>query len=160
MGSVRAKQPAPDVRSSRPVARKAAKSCPRKLTDLPREICENDGAEPPLPVSVIRNRADFLAMRDGARANTPGFLLLSKKNPENGRGVRYGLTVTRKIGNAVCRNRIKRRFREVVRTVLPKYGAPGVDYVLIARGAAYNRNFDALLDDLKRALLRRSRNSI
>lgn len=79
--------------------------------------------------------------------------MLARKNEENGEGIRLGLTVTKKIGNAVRRNRIRRRLREAARQILPQYGSAGCDYVLIARPAAYDRNFEALLDDLKWALL-------
>ncbi len=70
--------------------------------------------------------------------------------------MRVGFTVTKKIGNAVCRNRIKRRFREAARQVLPELGRPGTDYVLIARPGAADRPFDALLDDLRGALIDRA----
>lgn len=98
--------------------------------------------------------------RGGEKYGAPGFLLLTRQNPENGDDIRFGLTVTKKLGNAVRRNRIKRRLRAVAREVLPASGAPGADYVFIARGAAYDRNFDVMLDDLKRALLRLGRKSI
>lgn len=67
---------------------------------------------------------------------------------------RVGLTVTRKIGNAVIRNRIKRRLRAAVREVLPGVAVPGFDYVLIARPQAATRIYASLLDDMKRGLLR------
>jgi ribonuclease P protein component len=60
--------------------------------------------------------------------------------------------VTKKIGNAVVRNRAKRRLREVARAVLPLYGTPGHDYVLIGRDATLTRPFTSLIDDLKQAL--------
>ena len=66
--------------------------------------------------------------------------------------MRVGFTVTKKIGNAVQRNRIKRRFRAAAREVLPELAEPGHDYVLIARPAALHRPWAALLDDLRRAL--------
>ena len=66
--------------------------------------------------------------------------------------MRVGYTVTKKIGNAVARNRIKRRFRAAAREVLPGLAEPGHDYVLIARPTALDRPWTALLDDLRRAL--------
>ncbi|MBL4620234.1 MAG: ribonuclease P protein component [Marinicaulis sp.] len=98
-----------------------------------------------------------MALRDGKRASSPGFLMVSRKNPENGETARFGLTVTKKLGGAVTRNRIRRRLRAAAKAVFPNYARPGDDYVLIARAAAYDRNYAALLDDMKRALLRLSR---
>ena len=66
--------------------------------------------------------------------------------------MRVGFTVTKKVGDAVRRNRAKRRLREVARTILPLYGVGGTDYVLIGRDATLTRPFVDLLDDLKTAL--------
>ena len=63
-------------------------------------------------LSVIRKRRDFLAANRGLRVARPGFVLLAR--PNDGQGKRYGITVTKKIGNAVVRNRMKRRFRELL----------------------------------------------
>ncbi|WP_428407878.1 ribonuclease P protein component [Hyphococcus sp.] len=109
-------------------------------------------------MGVIKKRQDFLAMRDADKAQSASFLMLARKNPENGLAARLGLTVTKKLGGAVIRNRIRRRLRAAAREIFPAHAAPGTDYVLIARKAAYDRNFEALLDDMKRALLRLPRN--
>lgn len=74
--------------------------------------------------------------------------------PEDGQGVRAGFTATKKLGNAVVRNRVKRRLREVVRLVFPLFAKPGFDYVVIGREATASRPFALLVDDLKRALVR------
>ena len=66
--------------------------------------------------------------------------------------MRVGYTVTKKLGGAVARNRIKRRLRAAARAVVPDHAAPGHDYVLIARPGAEARAWPALLDDLRRAL--------
>lgn len=110
--------------------------------------------ERPLKLSAIKARRDFLALRGRKGVSSPGFLLLTRKNGKNGQNIRFGVTVTKKLGNAVIRNRIKRRLRAVCREILPTYAPPGRDFVLIARQAAYDRNFEALLDDMKGALLR------
>ncbi len=110
-------------------------------------------------MGVIKKRSDFLAMRGAEKAHAPSFLMLVRDNPENQSMSRLGLTVTKKLGGAVVRNRIRRRLRAAAREVFPDHAAAGRDYVLIARMAAYDRNFNALLDDMKRALLRLSHNT-
>jgi ribonuclease P protein component len=67
--------------------------------------------------------------------------------------LRVGFTATKRLGGAVTRNRAKRRLREAARALLPQYGQPGCDYVLIARQGAAERPWDRLLDDTKRALI-------
>lgn len=66
--------------------------------------------------------------------------------------MRLGLTVSKKVGNAVVRNRMKRRFRELARAVLPQSGIAGADHVLIGRGGGIERPFDQLAAELQRAL--------
>lgn len=100
----------------------------------------------------MRRRADFLAANRGLRVARPGFVLLA--NPNAGQGKRYGITVTKKVGNAVVRNRIKRRFRELLRAALPESGLPDHDHVLIARDAAIERDFALLREELAAALER------
>lgn len=80
--------------------------------------------------------------------------MAARRNPEAGDGVRVGLTVTKKLGGAVQRNRIRRRLRAAVREVFPFHAEAGKDYVLIARSAAHSRKYAAILDDVKQALLR------
>lgn len=103
-------------------------------------------------LSIISKRADFLAANRGLRVARPGFVLLA--HPNAGKGKRYGITVTRKVGNAVVRNRIKRRFRELLRAALPELGLPDHDHVLIAREGAIERNFAAMQGELAEALAR------
>ena len=66
--------------------------------------------------------------------------------------VRFGVTVTKKIGNAVCRNRMKRRFRALLRDTLPTLGIPGADHVLIGREGGVERDFALLRSELEAAL--------
>ena len=105
-------------------------------------------------VSVIRKRADFLAANRGLRVARPGFVLLA--NPNGGLGKRYGVTVTKKIGNAVVRNRMKRRFRELLRAALPTEGLPDHDHVLIGREGGLERDFGMMREELSAALTRAS----
>ena len=103
-------------------------------------------------ISVMRRRADFLAANRGLRVACPGFVLLA--HPNAGHGKRYGITVTKKVGNAVVRNRIKRRFRELLRAALPVQGLPDHDHVLIARDGAIERDFASMREELSAALTR------
>ena len=82
----------------------------------------------------------------------PGFVLLVRDRQDGDRAMRLGITVTRKIGGAVVRNRMKRRFRALAREVLPERGLPGADHVLIGRAGGVERDFDMLRADLDKAL--------
>ena len=114
-------------------------------------------AAPPPPrdkvkVSRLTKRADFLRLARGRKWAAPGLVLQMAETPAPGTEARAGFTVTKKIGNAVVRNRARRRLREAARAVLPLYGVAGHDYVLIAREATPVRPFASLIDDLKQAL--------
>jgi ribonuclease P protein component len=86
------------------------------------------------------------------RIARPGFVLLA--HPNQAESIRYGITVTKKIGNAVVRNRMKRRFRALLRELLPEAGLPGHDHVLIGREGGVERDFAQLRDELSAALAR------
>ena len=101
-------------------------------------------------VTVMRRRADFLAANRGVRVARPGFVLLAF--PNGGRGTRYGITVTKRIGNAVVRNRMKRRFRELLRAALPAGGLPDHDHVLIGRAGGVERDFHLMAEELAKSL--------
>jgi len=107
-------------------------------------------------VSVLRKRADFLRAARAKRAPCPGFLVQARKrHPDDPAEtpIRIGYTCSKKVGNAVARNRAKRRLREIARAILPTEGKPGWDYVLIGRaGATADLPFDQLKSDLTRAL--------
>ncbi len=100
----------------------------------------------------MSQRRDFLAANAGLRVARPGFVLLARKN--DGQGKRYGITVTKRIGNAVVRNRIKRRLRELLWDTLPEEGLPDHDHVLIAREGGIDRDFAKLREELSVALAR------
>ena len=82
----------------------------------------------------------------------PGFVLLVRKRPDDDATARVGFTVTKKIGNAVVRNRMKRRFRALVRDIFPDNAVPGADHVLIGRSSGIERDYASLTSELKRAL--------
>ena len=103
-------------------------------------------------LSVLTKRADFLAANAATRNARTGFVLLTR--PNDGQGIRYGITVTKKIGNAVVRNRMKRRFRELLRAALPEQGLADHDHVLIGRAGGVERDFHTMAEELGRALER------
>jgi ribonuclease P protein component len=103
-------------------------------------------------ISVLTKRADFLSANSGIRNARAGFVLLTR--PNDGRGIRFGITITKKIGNAVVRNRMKRRFRELLRAALPTLGLPDHDHVLIGRAGGVERDFHLLAEELAKALER------
>lgn len=109
-------------------------------------------------VAVLRNRPDFLRAAQARRHGTAGFLLQARRRGADEtaeKPVRVGYTCSKKIGNAVARNRAKRRLREVARKVMPGLARSGWDYVLVARpGATIARDFTGLLADLTEALER------
>jgi len=99
----------------------------------------------------LRQRADFLAAAAGAKAPVSGFVLQALDRREDG-PVRVGFTVSRKVGNSVERNRVRRRLREVVRLAPSASLHDGHDYVLIGRRAALALPFERLVEDFSRAL--------
>lgn len=84
----------------------------------------------------------------------PGFILLVHDRKDGDDGLRLGITVTKKVGGSVVRNRMKRRFRALGREILPEQGIHGADHILIGRKAGIERDFGALRSDLVSALER------
>ncbi|WP_276318192.1 ribonuclease P protein component [Sphingomonas crocodyli] len=102
--------------------------------------------------AVLQRRADFLAANNGRRAPMPGFVLLVRPRGDDDPVMRLGITVTKKIGNAVVRNRMKRRFRALARDVLAESGIAGADHILIGRAGGVERDFASLRAELVKAL--------
>jgi ribonuclease P protein component len=115
------------------------------------------GPQDPLRLSSLTRRADFLAANRGRRAPMPGFVLLVRPRDDGDTGIRLGITVTKKIGGAVVRNRMKRRFRSLARDLLPDNGVAGADHVLIGRQGGIERDFGLLKSELEKALAKLKR---
>ena len=103
--------------------------------------------------SRLLKRGDFLAAAKGKRAST-GLFTLQCIGTAPDAGPRLGLTVSKKAGGAVERNRIRRRLRQAVRQIAPVAARPGHDYVIVARQELLGAKFDQLLADLKSAFAR------
>ncbi|WP_323768134.1 ribonuclease P protein component [Marinovum sp.] len=102
---------------------------------------------------VLKKRAAFLAAARARRQGTGGFLLQGRQRGDDDAAIGVGFTCSKKVGNAVARNRAKRRLREIARLILPELGRPGWDYVLIGKaGATATRDFTDLQSDLRYAL--------
>ena len=101
----------------------------------------------------LKKRADFLRAARGIRRVEGAITLETWPSPEAQQGrLRVGFTASKKIGNAVARNRAKRRLRAAASQLLPLLGRGGHDYVLVARGTTVARPFPALLSDITTAL--------
>ena len=137
-------------------------------------VCRRDHAIPQQPahsripmgggVVTLKTRADFLRVAaTSRRAVAEGLILQAAWRPHasgSNAQVRVGFTASRKIGNAVIRNRAKRRLRALAASVLSREGEPGTDYVLIARAGIALRSHAALVADLQSALRRINRQGL
>ncbi|MBY0509457.1 MAG: ribonuclease P protein component [Rhodospirillaceae bacterium] len=103
--------------------------------------------------NTLPKRADFLRISAaGVRRVTPGFILQAAPKGDAETRVRVGFTASRKVGNAVARNRVKRRLRALADKVMPEAADPSRDYVFIGRGEALKIAFAAMERDLRKAL--------
>jgi len=102
----------------------------------------------------LKCRAEFLRVAaKGRKAPADGLVLQALARGDDG-PARIGFTVTKKVGNAVVRNRTRRRLKEAVRLLLRDEPVVGADLVVIGRDSTRSRKFDALIADLRRALKR------
>jgi ribonuclease P protein component len=101
----------------------------------------------------LRQRADFLAAASGIKIPAAAFVLQARKRSDTG-PARFGFTVSKKVGNAVERNRVRRRLREIVRLSAASRLRAGHDYVLVGRRAALNLPFALMTQDFEGALRR------
>lgn len=108
----------------------------------------------------LKRRPEFLRVASGRRKwVTPGLILQALPREGEGcdDGIRFGITVSRKVGGAVDRNRARRRLHAAAREVLPQVGRPGCDYVLIGRATTPHRPYAELCADLRAAVERLDR---
>lgn len=104
-----------------------------------------------LPLPTLKKRAAFLACAaSGIKCGTKGLVLQAKPRADS--GLAFGLTASKRVGNAVCRNRAKRRLRALAHEILPGQAQAGADYVLIAKTETISRDFALLRGDLVYAL--------
>ena len=100
----------------------------------------------------LKHRKDFLRLAHAKRVHSTSFVLQAR-NRGDAQALRVGLTCSKKVGNAVARNRAKRRLREIARLILPRFGQIGHDYVLIGRAnVTASTKFTALQDELLASL--------
>lgn len=105
-------------------------------------------------VPTLKKRSEFLRLRSGKRCSTKTLVLQSSMTAtqEYATAPRVGYTVTKKVGNSVIRNRIRRRLREAVKQVFPLKSKSNHDYVIIGKYAALTHSFTTILKDLEQAL--------
>lgn len=117
-------------------------------------LAEAPSGSPAVSLCVMQKRADYLKAASARRQGTGGFLLQARDRADGDPLSRIGFTASKKIGNAVLRNRAKRRLRALAREVLGPRARPGWDYVLVARPeATVSRPYTDLRADLEQALL-------
>ncbi len=147
-------QPKAGARFLPPVVQKAARSCRPEVAGEVTKEPSGKSVTRLATIAKLARRSDFLAARNAPVVRTPAIVVARNARCDSDPVVRVGLTVTKKLGGAVTRNRIKRRLRAACRDCLPADASPGSDYILIARPAALDRPYRQLVDELSRAVLK------
>ena len=112
----------------------------------------DNGSSDLLVLESLKQRKDFLRLAHAKRVHSTSFVLQARDRGD-AQVLRVGFTCSKKVGNAVARNRAKRRLREIARLILPRFGQAGHDYVLIGRAnVTATTKFTALQDELLAAL--------
>ena len=110
------------------------------------------GSSDLLMLERLKQRKDFLRLAHAKRVHSTSFVLQARDRGD-AQALRVGFTCSKKVGNAVARNRAKRRLREIARLILPRFGQIGHDYVLIGRAnVTASTKFTALQDELLASL--------
>jgi len=115
-----------------------------------------------MKIVTLKRSAEFKRVRGGVRLAGPLFIIEGRPRPPagtpsctpNDAGPRFGFTITRKVGSAVVRNRVRRRLKEALRTLGPAPARPDYDYVVVASKAAHDYPFAGLQDALREAFER------
>lgn len=121
------------------------------MKDRNRKAKPDAPAEKPVP-GRLHDRSQFLAVREGEKRRGPLFLLEVRKTRDGSEPPRVGYTVTKKSGNAVERNRIRRRLKEAVRQHAGRDMAGGTDYVIVGRAEVLGAGFADLVEELRRRI--------
>lgn len=114
-------------------------------------------SQQPITLGRLKKRAEFLRVRGGRSWRAGSLVLQARKRTQTDeldRVARFGFTATKRLGNAVIRNRARRRLKETVRIAASNLARPGYDYVIIARDGALKRPFSDLEKDLSAAFER------
>lgn len=112
------------------------------------------GPTPRQSPGKLLKRADFLRTSKGRRYFTPAFALQAARRPTEdcAQAPRFGITITKKVGGSVERNRMRRRLREAIKLAAAMDARPGTDYVIVAQREALSHSFAALICDLEKAV--------
>lgn len=105
-----------------------------------------------IKLGKLKSRSEFLYVRDGKSIAQSSVVVQMRNNPDRDKDIYIGFTASKKIGNAVVRNRAKRRLRAVAQQILPKLGRQGYDYVFIARYNTATVDWEKLVNDTQKAL--------
>ena len=122
------------------------------MSELSTDKSGDHGSSDLLVLERLKHREDFLRLAHAKRVHSTSFVLQARDRGD-AQALRVGFTCSKKVGNAVARNRAKRRLREIAQLILPRFGQVGHDYVLIGRAnVTATTKFTALQEELLSAL--------